>query len=323
MSENKLSEEMKQKIVHLFIDESMNVTDISKQCQLSSSTVSYILKINDIDAKAIKATRHQEACKKATEEYINGALMKDAANKYGISVASIEHFMKQQGITYRSQHGRKNFFNQGFFHDITTEAQAYFLGFLYADGCISGIGKNYTRLCRVTINISAKDRIILEQFISAIQASGNLHIHEYMPNETTYANNPMCKLVLNSTQMADDLIILGYSGLKSDRLSLPKIPQHLYRHFVRGYFDGDGCITARQYSITGYTKFLRSLNTLLHEEINIPLYNKYISYPHLQADISDLRIARKDLTSAFYHYMYDDANYYLPRKKLFYQEYHM
>ena len=323
MSNSKISEEMVQEMIHLLVDECVSVCDISKRCQIPRSTVSYVLKKNGINPKAIKDAQYQEIFKKATEEYVNGALMKDVINKYHICSTSIENYMKQHGITYQNQHGRKNFFNQDFFHDITTEAQAYYLGFLFADGAISGVGKEYSRLCRITINISAKDRIILERFADVINAQGNTRIRDYMPNEKSFGNSPMCKITLNSTRMADDLVNLGYYGLKPDRMSVPMLPQPMYRHFVRGYFDGDGSVTPKGYSIIGYRGFIHSLNLLLHDEIDLPIYDKYIDYPHIQADVCDLRISRKQLTSALFRYMYDDANYYLPRKKLSYQERHM
>jgi len=46
--------------------------------------------------------------------------------------------------------------------------------------------------------------------------------------------------------MKDDLIALGCIPRKSLLLKFPtsnQVPEHLIRHFIRGYFDGDGHFT--------------------------------------------------------------------------------
>ena len=42
--------------------------------------------------------------------------------------------------------------------------------------------------------------------------------------------------------MAQSLINLGCVPRKSLIITLPDIPKNLMHHFIRGYFDGDGCI---------------------------------------------------------------------------------
>ena len=52
----------------------------------------------------------------------------------------------------------------------------------------------------------------------------------------------MCKLVLNSKKMSNDLIDKGIVPNKSLVLKKPNIPQQYYLPFILGYFDGDGSI---------------------------------------------------------------------------------
>lgn len=42
--------------------------------------------------------------------------------------------------------------------------------------------------------------------------------------------------------MYEDLIKLGFMPNKELRLKLPEMPKKYLRHFIRGYFDGDGCV---------------------------------------------------------------------------------
>jgi hypothetical protein len=43
--------------------------------------------------------------------------------------------------------------------------------------------------------------------------------------------------------MYQDLVDLGMQHKKSNIMRLPEIPTEYFSYFVRGYFDGDGCIS--------------------------------------------------------------------------------
>lgn len=49
---------------------------------------------------------------------------------------------------------------------------------------------------------------------------------------------------ITSAELCNSLVNLGIGYNKSHfDLHIPNIPEHLIKHFIRGYFDGDGCIT--------------------------------------------------------------------------------
>ena len=49
---------------------------------------------------------------------------------------------------------------------------------------------------------------------------------------------------ITSAKLCTDLVNLGIGYNKSySDLHIPEMPENLVRHFIRGYFDGDGCIT--------------------------------------------------------------------------------
>ncbi len=49
--------------------------------------------------------------------------------------------------------------------------------------------------------------------------------------------------------MYNDLRTLGFTSRKSLKLKMPKIPQKYLGHFVRGYFDGDGCVYFNKHQV--------------------------------------------------------------------------
>ena len=123
-------------------------------------------------------------------------------------------------------------FQENFFEIIDTQEKAYWLGFLFADGNV------YKKRNSYYIKLSVCDKEVIERFKQDISA-------EY-PITVTYSNNrinPLYSITICSKKMGLDLIDKGCVPCKSLILEFPKnIPKWLNRHFIRGYFDGDGCV---------------------------------------------------------------------------------
>lgn len=49
-------------------------------------------------------------------------------------------------------------------------------------------------------------------------------------------------LRIGNKVMYQDLVNLGVTPKKAKRISIPSVPEQYFKFFVRGYFDGDGCI---------------------------------------------------------------------------------
>lgn len=127
-----------------------------------------------------------------------------------------------------------NTFDHNIFQVIDSEEKAYWLGFIAADGCL----KNYIRTdsgneaFRVSFNINIKDYNHMLKFKSFIHLLKDLRI----------AHNQV-RISLSSKKMFNDLVDKGLTPRKSLTLEPPKnVPEELIRHWIRGYFDGDGCI---------------------------------------------------------------------------------
>jgi hypothetical protein len=95
-------------------------------------------------------------------------------------------------------------------------------------------------------------------------------------------------------------------------------------HFIRGYFDGNGCITLirakrqRVHSVTAYfagTKpFLEKLNLYLHNSAGLS-YRELIDMNNYNANVYNLRYNRQSDIIKLYEYMYSNSSIYLKRKK--------
>ncbi len=126
---------------------------------------------------------------------------------------------------------KKHSFNEHFFDVIDNSTKAYWLGFLMADGCNTGD--------ELQVELSVKDKNHLSKLKKQLQATQSISHRKRGKHE-------MVSLRLASRQFCQTLTKLGCKQRKSFTLRFPKISDLLARDFIRGYFDGDGCIHLRR-----------------------------------------------------------------------------
>ena len=118
--------------------------------------------------------------------------------------------------------------NHGFFKKWSEE-MAYILGFITADGNIMKSRYSYyLQFC-----LQKRDIDILNK-MRKILAPKNKFSH-YKPENTL-------SFKVGSTTIYKDLLKLGITANKTFSVKPPKIPKEYLRHYLRGFFDGDGCI---------------------------------------------------------------------------------
>jgi hypothetical protein len=192
--------------------------------------------------------------------------------------------------------------NDKFFSDWSPE-MAYVLGFIYADGNMSR--ESYK------IRIDSKDYQVLDDIRKSMES--DLPIKECHKGEFTWY-----ELTLNKKQIYSDLRKLGVFPNKSLTMRMPEVPKEMMPHFIRGYFDGDGCV----YEV----KRKRPTPGL---EIDFATGSKDFAdavYKYLIENVhSTFRIAEKrknyysirgynQASEAIFTHMYDSATIYMKRK---------
>ena len=135
----------------------------------------------------------------------------------------------------------KYIYNESYFKEIQNEKQAYWLGFLYADGCITRFYRNEKlKSMSLELTLQSDDIQHLQYFKDDLETNVPIK-HKIISNKYNAD-----KIVLNCTSMCRDLINLGCTPTKSLTLEFPTekiVPKNLLRHFIRGYFDGDGGVS--------------------------------------------------------------------------------
>jgi hypothetical protein len=123
--------------------------------------------------------------------------------------------------------------------DEWTEQSAYLLGFWYADGHIEAYakrGKKYKRFC-----LSNTDKQIMDDLAKILDRPH----YKNVPQNTKHK---ICfKISFHSDKLFDYCYQITGTTQKSKQGSLPDIPIEFLRHFVRGFFDGDGSIHITTY----------------------------------------------------------------------------
>lgn len=207
--------------------------------------------------------------------------------------------------------------NQSFFNEINTEEKAYILGFICADGHIDS--KNY----RINITLQDQDFKLLEDIREAMQS--NHPIKRGIVKNNPYKNTEnkilhQCSISINGKELVTPLIQIGIAGNKTYSLNssiMNYVPKYLVRHFLRGYFDGDGCISwDKRYKsgnkstihVAGNLDFLEnSFNKYFPTNCTLRLYKK-------STKCYDYTIQDKKQVLKFLAFLYNDAKIYLERK---------
>lgn len=161
--------------------------------------------------------------------YREGKSAYELAALFGCSEMPIYACLKMAGITRRDRSAcqRKFSLNEGYFSSIETERQAYWLGFLAADGYACPQRNS------VIVNLSSKDADHLESFRRDTECENPLY--HYLAN-----GHPTSRLALVSVNLLRDVEKFGIIPGKTTKLTWHFISWRLQPHYLRGYFDGDG-----------------------------------------------------------------------------------
>lgn len=179
-------------------------------------------------------------------DYLSGKTLRQMEKESTHCKAYLSKVLRKSGISIRDNtlNSRKYTHNENFFEQIDNEIKAYWLGFIYADGFIES--KRDSNSQKLGITLSAIDESHLYKFKTHIEATNP--IKTYIGSGYN-SNGRFTKILLTSQKTVVDLKKLGVIENKTKNLSFPNeliVPNNLIRHFIRGYFDGDGTIYCSQ-----------------------------------------------------------------------------
>lgn len=171
--------------------------------------------------------------------HLQGYSTKKTAEKYGRTAAQVHRAFNRMGYTRRNkpEELRRYYVDHYYFDDVDTQDKAYWLGFIYADGYISSLNGD---MKTITLSISQKDEVHILKLLRCLGSDYPVTKHVI---QTGYNNcSTYLKISIDSEQMYNALIKLRCNAKLKNVLTPTKLMPNLHRHFLRGYYDGNGSI---------------------------------------------------------------------------------
>ena len=256
-----------------------------------------------------KSFEETDKCKEMINDWITHSFSNtEICTKYDICESTLHNILRKNNINIENKwNGRQYFFNEKYFDDIDDEHKAYWLGFIYADGY------HNPRRYSLSITLQEEDNEILQKFYQDINCN---RIVDKIYNKQY--NKFYVKAYVQHPHLSKVLFKQGVPNDKSFKIRFPSddiVPYELKRHFIRGYLDGDGCITIPQnkskiaWSIIGNYDCMNEMKQ--HIEENILNYSINI---HPKDSIYTIGKCGRFVTQTFLDWLYKDATIYLQRK---------
>lgn len=224
--------------------------------------------------------------------YKDGKTVNQLSTIYKTSTSEISKALKKTKTTARTH--RQDFFNEHAFDSLDNEHTLYWMGFVYADSYLS----NY----ELKFGLSVRDLEHLKKFVRFMNSSKEVK-HNHRACFASFASRSMVNTL-------DSLGLVSRRG-QFDKLR-NKIPIGLEHHFIRGYIDGDGCISNRE-------------KVIILGQADILLWIKECLVKYAQASDKVMPYQRKGIMEIAWggsfqfvrvvDYIYKDATIYLERKK--------
>ena len=235
--------------------------------------------------------------------------------KYGCSHKKIAKVLELYNIPRTGISKRKYKINENFFDKIDNQDKAYILGFLYADG------RNYKPKQTVSMSLQEEDFDILEKIRKCMGNKLPLEYIDYSnKHDFGYTYKNQYRMLIFSKHICDSLDNIGMTPNKSLTLEFPMIDKELYRHFIRGYFDGDDSVYQSfvnennkpvTLTITSTLLFLEKIKQIISDELGI-YAGIYDASNH--NGITKVLSMSTEASNIFLDWLYLDANLYMQRK---------
>lgn len=251
------------------------------------------------------------------KEYYDKKQYSEIATELGYTERQIRGKINNMGLTKLRK------FDKKYFHSIDTNEKAYWLGFIYADGCV--ICNPERRNYELSIQLNKNDDYILSKLSENIGGNHKLkYIHSRKEFNGYKYETDSCILRVYAKQIVDDLINNGVVPDKTNQRDFPECNEYFVA-FLRGFLDGDGCIyiqSNKNLIMVNFTnsnyEFLNYLNNQLKNQMNIS-GNMYKEKDKKYR----LIIYRKKDVKILLDNIYSDLSYsYLSRKYQIYKSYY-
>lgn len=322
----KLSDE---EIINIYLQtKSLRQTALASQGITSTATIAKKLRSLGIEVKNYKLKPIKVSDEVLIELYNSGKSLMEIAKIVSDSkgAMSVRKKLQSLGINtsyennidkYREKMSRnfhKYTLNEQVFDCVDTEEKAYWLGFLMADGY------NHANKNAICLRLQKEDKEILEKFKVFLETDAPIYQFKRI-TRVNKLEKEYCELRCNSIHLSNRLTELGCVQGKTYTLEFPDIPECLYNHFIRGFFDGDGCISIRprhnrpsnsyQLNFTGKESVMLKVQEIICNQTKV---TKTKIRKHKNNFAVTISWSGRLVCKRILDYLYKDATIFLTRK---------
>lgn len=293
------------------------VAKIMEICHCSNATVYKALVHQNITLRGSRIFTDAEEAEIA-KIYQAGHSARAIMRAYGMKCPdAIYGALKRHGVEQRTIAERSRIYklNEYAFDVIDNEQAAYFLGFLFADGHVAKhralmVGlqeRDIDHLYRLR-DFLRSDSPVLRRLSSLIKTTGKRYVTAH--------------IVFISLHMGTRLEELGITTNRTNpQAAIDAVPEHLRRHWIRGYMDGDGNLHVHNGQIHLHFDGPEFILSYVREQLakyasgnpNVKLVKQTRSSSYT------LAYGGNNAVSSILAYLYKDATVWLPRKRAIYE----
>lgn len=278
-----------------YLDDDITVEEIAMELNISTSQVYGRFRHFGYELKISRGSNlTDDDISQIAKLYVEGESTREIAEFFLISTRTICKKLKERGVEVRPldeainlalERGRdknRNSINANlklnFFEKMTPEL-AWFLGAVCSDG---SIGFNYgPNKSTPSFSLASIDKDFVEKLGALVGLSPKKSI-------SSSSSKPIWTLRCSSKPFVNHLKRLSVCNKKAASVVIPEaVPPMLLRHFIRGYFEGDGCVCPTRSGETKFNlsskseKLIRSVAEVLYEQAGVGICGKRYSQSHV------------------------------------------
>lgn len=291
-----------QEIIDMYLS-GKSILRISKENSIPYAKIQLLLYRNKVDirggrGKILTEDEEKDICNK----YNFGMSIIKISEIYGVDRFTVKLALLKNGIDVKRRIYRSvnSDFIENYFDTINNEAKAYYLGLLITDGSVDDK--------RIRLSLKAEDKYILDKLSEEI---GIKHLYYDDRKSGLYS------LEAHSKHMVESLN--KYGVIQNKTYLLKEIPFELIddkylNHFLRGIFDGDGCISISRQKYRIYISeynysLVEQIRNIIDSKINKTVHNRIV-----KTNCWACTWHKKQDIKSVLDFLYKDATIYLARK---------
>lgn len=290
--------------------------EIATMMGVSASTIARRLQKTQVKSKHPLLTddRKQEIL----NCYLKTLNRKEVCKIMHVSDSTLKKILEDNNIKTKDlSHAKQKYaLNEYYFDFINNQNKAYIFGLLCADGCVDKPPRN-----GIHLSLQSQDVGILKKILFELDTNRPLRLISMSKTNPNHSDQ-YCIDIVNK-YMHSALIQKGLVPNKSLVFKFPSnIPENLLPHFIRGYFDGDGCILKSECRVSMVcTKyFAEKAKCLFEDKLKIHCSISICGKKYKNSPMRDLRISGYHQVKKFLDWIYNDSILFIDRKYLIYKQ---